>query len=46
MKTPQEVNEEIDKLLEENNCRIEVEFHDIKIKIIKNGDTTDRSNTQ
>lgn len=34
MKTPEEIQKAIEKLLEENNCRIEIEIHDPKIKII------------
>lgn len=33
-KTPQEIQEEIEKLLEENECSIEIEINDPKIKII------------
>lgn len=45
MKTPEQIQKEIEKLLEENNCSFDVEFHfvketnsftDVRINIIRN----------
>lgn len=34
MKTPEQIQKEIEQLLEENDCTIEIEIRDPKIKII------------